>query len=213
MPHIVATQYLRVRADPERRPNKSSPYRPPQSKVTFTATSPLYEYSSSRLWLAYGLAIAMTTLIVIAGLTVMYISSAAYTNSFSTTLRLARGAHLSQKIVGKDYDGKEPLPEYLENATISFAGSALWRQDAHSDAEYELIPVCAPEPVTKQESPDWHADSYGQLALQSSTEEGEGNEVNERSPKSSAGSSTESLIAQAEEVNIGPTSRPGSRNI
>ena len=109
----------------------------------------------------------MSTLNVIAGLTVMYISSAAYTNSFSTTLRLARGAHLSQEIVEMDYDGKEPLPQYLEKATIAFAGSVLWRQDANSDVEYELVPVYAPEPVTTQESSDWRADSAQLVPAQS----------------------------------------------
>jgi hypothetical protein len=119
---------------------------------------------------------------------------------------------LSQKIVEKDYDGKEPLPEYLEKATISFAGSALWRQDAHSDAEYELVPVYAPEPVTQQESPEWHADSCGQSALQSSIEERQGNETSERSPEGSAGSSAESLIADIEEVNIESPPRPRSQS-
>jgi hypothetical protein len=154
----------------------------------------------------------MSALIVIAGLTVMYISSAAYTNSFSTTLRLARGAHLSQEIVEKDYDGKEPLPEYLEKATISFAGSALWRQDANSDAEYELVPVYAPEPVTTQEGSDWRAVSCGQSALQSSIEERQGNETNEGSSGGSAGSSAESLIADIGELNIESPPRPGSQN-
>jgi hypothetical protein len=197
-----------MRANPERRPNKSSPYKLPQTEVTFTSTSPLYEYSSSRLWFAYGLAIAMATLIVIAGLTVIYISSAAYTNSFSTTLRLARGAHLSQEIMEKDYDGKEPLPEYLEKATISFAGSVL----REKDAEYELVPVYAPEPATTQESPDWHAGSYGQSALQSSIEEREGNETDERCPGSSAASGAESRAADIEDVNVGPPPRPASQN-
>jgi hypothetical protein len=109
---------------------------------------------------------------------------------------------LSQKIVEKDYDGKEPLPEYLEKATISFAGSALWRQ----------VPVYAPEPVTQQESPEWHADSCGQSALQSSIEERQGNETSERSPEGSAGSSAESLIADIEEVNIESPPRPRSQS-
>lgn len=61
-----------MRTDPELRPSKSSPYKS-QSQVTFTATSPLYEYSSP---LAYGLAIAMTALIVIADLT-EYVGGAA----------------------------------------------------------------------------------------------------------------------------------------
>lgn len=84
-----------------------------------------YEYPTGRLWLACGLAIAISTLIVIAGLIVMYLSSAAYNSSFSTILRLSGGAHLGQEIVDDDHDGKEPLPEYLAKSNISFAGAAL----------------------------------------------------------------------------------------
>lgn len=103
--------------------------------------SPIYEYSRSRLWLAYGLAIAISAFIVIAGLTVMYLGSAAYNNNFSNILRLARGAHLSHEIFEEDHDGKEPLPKYLEKATVSFSGTAPWRHHAASDTEYKHIPA------------------------------------------------------------------------
>jgi hypothetical protein len=136
----------------------------------------VYEYSGHRLWLAYGLAIAISALIVIAGLIVMYLSSAAYNSSFSTILRLGRGAHLSQEIIDGDHDGKAPLPKYLEMATISFAGAALLRKDTNGDAEYELVSVQAPEPVTMQGSPDGRADSFRPSTLQSSTEGCEGRE-------------------------------------
>ena len=75
--------------------------------------SPVYEYSDYKLWLAYGLAITISVITVIAGLIVMYLSSAAYNSSFSTILRLGRGAHLSREIVDGDHGGKEPLPKYL----------------------------------------------------------------------------------------------------
>ena len=195
--------------------NKSSPYKPPQSLVTFTATSSVYAYSSPRLWLAYGLAIAITVLIVTAGLTVMYISSAAYNSSFSTILRLARGAQLSHEIVDKDYDGKEPLPKYLEKAIISFAGAALWNQGANSDAEYELVPVQAPERVSMQESPDGRSVSHRQSTLQSSIEECEGRESNEMSPDGLVrglqdnGSDVESPSPTTEEGDIGPSPQSG----
>jgi hypothetical protein len=121
----------------------------------------------------------MTALIVIAGLTVMYISGATYNSSFSTILRLAKGAHLSHEIADKDYDGTEPLPKYLEKATISFAGSALSNDYANSDSEYELVSVQAPEPAATQESLGGHADSHRPSTLQSSTEYAEGRESNE----------------------------------
>jgi hypothetical protein len=117
----------------------------------------VYEYAGHRLWLAYGLAIAISALIVIAGLVVMYLSSAAYSSSFSTILRLGRGAHLSQEIVDGDHDGKDPLPEYLEKTTISFAGTGLWKKDADGNADYELVSVQAHEPSTTQESHEGRA--------------------------------------------------------
>ena len=136
--------------------------------------SPVYEYSSGRLWLAYGLVIAISTLTVIAGLIVMYLSNAAYSSSLSTILRRSRGAHLGQEIVDGDHDGKEPLPEYLAKSNISFAGAALWKQHTDGDAEYELVPVQVPEPVTTQESPGGRVDSHRQSTLRLSAEEYEG---------------------------------------
>lgn len=180
--HIfLATLYICVSANVKQfpRPNKSSSYKPPQSQVTFTTMSPVYEYSDYKLWLAYGLAITISVITVIAGLIVMYLSSAAYNSSFSMILRLGRGAHLSREIVDGDHDGKEPLPKYLEKATISFAGSAVRNDYANSDGEYELVSVQAPGPATTQESLGGHADSHRPSTLQSSTEYAEGRESNE----------------------------------
>lgn len=139
----------------------------------------MYEYSGHRLWLAYGLATAISTIIVAAGLIVMFLSSAAYNSSFSTMLRLGRGAHLSQEIVDGDHDGKEPLPKYLEKATISFAGTALWRKDADRDAEYELIPVQTSEHAAIQVRSGGRAGSHGPSTLRSSIEVYEGRDSNE----------------------------------
>jgi hypothetical protein len=196
------------------RPNKSSSYKPPQSQVTFTTISPVYEYSGHRLWLAYGLAISISVLIVIAGLIMMYLSSAAYNSSFSTILRLGRGAELSQEIVDGDHDGKELLPEYLEKATISFAGTALRKQGSNDDAEYELVPVQATDVLTTQESPSGRADSHRPSTLQSSTGECEGRESTLTSPDEPVqwpqgnGSDARSHSPSSEEGEIESPSRP-----
>lgn len=208
--------YTRVPADVGKilRPNKSSSYKPPQSQVTFTTISPVYEYSGHRLWLAYGLAIAISVLIVIAGLIVMYLSSAAYNSSFSTILRLGRGADLSQEIVDGDHDGKEPLPEYLEKATISFAGTALRKQGSYGDPEYELVPVQATDVLTTQESPGGRADSHRPSTLQSSAGECEGRESSVISPDKPVqwpqgnGSDAQSHSPSTEEGGIEPLPRP-----
>lgn len=75
------------------------------------------------------------------------------------------------------------MPEYLERATISFAGSALRNDYANSDGEYELVPVQVFEPVTTQESPEGRADSHGPSTLRSSTEGSEGRESNAMLPE------------------------------
>jgi hypothetical protein len=138
--------------------------------VTFTTISPVYEYSQSRLWLAYGIAIAISILIVIAGLVVMYLGGAAYNNNFSNILRLARGAHISHEIIDWDHDGKEPLPEYLEKANISFSGTALWQKQASGEAKYDLVPTQGPKAATLVNDRDPDVESGGRSIHDSETE-------------------------------------------
>jgi hypothetical protein len=145
----------------------------------------------------------------------MYTSSVAYTNCFSTILRLARGARLSHEIVEEDYDGKEPSPKYVEKTTISFAGATSWRQAVNDDAEYELVPVQAPEPVATQDTPDEHADSHRPSTLHASNEGCEGRESNEmvleepvRWPQGN-GSDARSHSSNVEEGDIGCSPRSG----
>ena len=125
------------------RPNKSSPFYPPPSNVTFLTLHSVYEYSHYKLWLAYGLAVAASGMIVILGLVIMYLSGTSYSNNFSSLLCLSRGARLSRKIVESDYDGNEPLPKYLEKAKINFAGGALSRTAASGNPEYVPVPTQA----------------------------------------------------------------------
>lgn len=132
--------------------------------------SPAYEYSKSRLWLAYGVAIAISAVIIVAGLTVMSMGSAAYNNNFSNILRLARGAHLSHEVANEDHDGKEPLPKHLQKATISFADTALWRQHASNDPEYKLVPVEASEHAALHDGHDTYAEPGAQPSHQSRNE-------------------------------------------
>jgi hypothetical protein len=98
---------------------------------------------------------------VIAGLTVMYLGGAAYNNNFSNILLLARGAHLSHEVIDGDHDGKEPLPEYLEKATISFAGTALWQKQASGEAKYDLVPTQGPKAASLVDDRDPDVESGG----------------------------------------------------
>lgn len=56
---------------------------------------------------------------VCVGLSGIVLSGASYSESFSTVFRFAKGAETSvQEIATEDLDGRDPLPEYLGNASI-----------------------------------------------------------------------------------------------
>jgi len=90
---------------------------------------------------------------------------------------------LSQEIIDGDRDGKEPLPDYLEKATILFAGTALWEQDANGDAGYQLVSVQAYEHVATHEVSGERADSRRQSTINPSTGEYGGRGSNEMLPE------------------------------
>ncbi len=60
------------------------------------------------------------TISVLLGLLAMFSNGIAYTNHFSTIFRTARYAEMGVTIFSEDADGKDPLPKYLSQATISF---------------------------------------------------------------------------------------------
>ena len=86
---------------------------------------PVYIYARSRLWLAYGLGIACSTLIVCIGMLAIYMNGASFSNTFSTLLRLGRGASLSSEIEKVDLDGRDPLPEYIKNMKVKFSKTSV----------------------------------------------------------------------------------------
>jgi hypothetical protein len=100
----------------------------------------------------------------------MYMGGAAYNNSFSNILRLARGAHLSHEIIDGDHDGKEPLPKYLEKSTISFAGSRLWQKKSSGEAKYDLVPTREPKVASSRNDRDPDVESGERSTRHSPTE-------------------------------------------
>lgn len=86
---------------------------------------PVYIYARSRLWLAYGLGIACSTLIVCIGMLAIYMNGASFSNTFSTLLRLGRGASLSSEIEKVDLDGQDPLPEYIKDMKVKFSKGGI----------------------------------------------------------------------------------------
>jgi len=87
--------------------------------VTQPAFHVVYAYSVWKLWLAYGIAILVSALAVIVGMTVIWLHGASHSNNFSAIFRTARGAQLSVKIENEDLNGQDPLPKYLEEATVA----------------------------------------------------------------------------------------------
>lgn len=71
-----------------------------------------------KLWLAYGIAIALNTGALVFGAIAMLANDATYSNSFSTILLAGHGAKLSVEVADRDKSGNDPLPAYLEKATI-----------------------------------------------------------------------------------------------
>lgn len=99
------------------RPNYSSPYAPEaKENVTFTSYHNIYVYDSRTLWTAYGLAIGFTTLSVTIGMVALSLNNAAYTNDFSTVLRVSRSTDLVEEIYDNEWDGSRPLPKHLAKA-------------------------------------------------------------------------------------------------
>jgi hypothetical protein len=104
---------------PELQPNYSSPYAPPKATVTTYAEHNVYVYAASRLWLAYGLAIAFTVLAMGVGLFAISANDGTYTADFSTVLRAVQGARLSADMTMAKGNARGPLPSRLARASIS----------------------------------------------------------------------------------------------
>jgi hypothetical protein len=57
-------------------------------------------------------------LAVIAGLIVLILSGASYSDNFSTIFRVSRTAKLSVEVMDQDRSGYDPLPDYLKRARL-----------------------------------------------------------------------------------------------
>ncbi|GAP88889.1 hypothetical protein SAMD00023353_1700480 [Rosellinia necatrix] len=109
-------------------PNATSEFAPPMPIVTTTTYKSTYQYSSRQLWIAYGVAIAVSSLASAVGLLAVFINDANYSNDFSSVYRTAHSSRLDAKIQAEDMKPADPLPEYLARA-------ALYIGNSHSLAE------------------------------------------------------------------------------
>lgn len=107
---------LSLMSAPDLQPNTSSTYHPNATLVHFSTRENIYLYSASKLWLAYGLAISATFLIVVFGIVAIVANDASFSNKFSTVLRMGRGAELTEEggsglkegIKEEDFQGRNP---------------------------------------------------------------------------------------------------------
>ncbi|GAB7365597.1 hypothetical protein MBLNU230_g6666t1 [Neophaeotheca triangularis] len=98
--------------------NMSAPWAPPPTNVTFGEYHNVYEYSAGKLWLGYGVAIAVATLAVIWGFSITWSSGAFYSNNFSTIFLAARNAEIDHDTAYSS--GQDPLPKPLSRASVRF---------------------------------------------------------------------------------------------
>jgi ribosome-binding protein aMBF1 (putative translation factor) len=73
------------------------------------------------LWIAYGIATGSTLIAVAIGTAALLSNGSAYSNNFSTVLRIKKT--MSEEILEKEGDGSEPLPKRLARARVQLGKS------------------------------------------------------------------------------------------
>ena len=130
-------------------------YTPSLVNVMRPTARNVYTYSPMKLWLAYGLAILFSTLASIIGLTIIAVSGASCSDNFSNIFRVARGTYTTVASDEKDFDGRDPLPDYISDLTICLKSREL------SDDKAVLLPdfqqdqsqaMSTPRPVQRRYS-------------------------------------------------------------
>ncbi|KAJ5494704.1 hypothetical protein N7463_010791 [Penicillium fimorum] len=91
----------------------------PDTNVTITSYHNIYVYTRPILWAAYGAALSVTTLCVVAGILLYFSNDGSYSSKFSTIFRVTQGAMISTELGMKDYSGLDPLPDHIANAKLT----------------------------------------------------------------------------------------------
>ena len=122
------------------RSDQTSEFAPPLTNVTFHNYHNEYVYSASKLWVAYGIAIFIATVISVIGVIVIYVNGASHSFDFSSIFRFAWGATISDPVKDEDATGQDPLPAYLAAAKVTFVAGP------RKDHEYEEVNTTANQP-------------------------------------------------------------------
>ncbi|KAJ9300723.1 hypothetical protein DTO271G3_1887 [Paecilomyces variotii] len=138
--------------------DSSSPYARSDTNVTIIENRNTYAYSRAILWITYGIAIFLTLLSVLLGMLANRANQGSYSSTFSTIMRTTRNATLSSEIRPADCSGKDPLPEYVSDSTISFLNPGKFNIEAVEEL-----------PKGSRESED-HQDASSQLLRENNNE-------------------------------------------
>ena len=94
-------------------------------KVTLPAFENVYVYAATKLWIAYGIVIALTAVAATIGLAALIASGASYSQDFSNIFRVAHSTLMTVELRAEDLDGKDPLPSYLAGMKLTLRGSKV----------------------------------------------------------------------------------------
>jgi hypothetical protein len=109
-------------SSPQLQPNYHSTFAPARTNVTSYAEHNVYAYAVSRLWLAYGLAIAFSTLAVGLGLLGVNANKGTYTTDFSTILRAVLSGNLRVETITAEQDARGALSPEMGRRKIWVSG-------------------------------------------------------------------------------------------
>ncbi|KAK4565306.1 hypothetical protein LTR86_003923 [Recurvomyces mirabilis] len=124
-------------ADDYLQPNYTSSFAPAnqgKALVTYVQYHNIYIYSAKTLWAAYAAAVALTIIVLGIGLLSLVLNDGSFANDFSTVLRVARSAPMSDEILPQDSDGRQPLPKHLTKARVMLSAKRVPLTDKGSMA-------------------------------------------------------------------------------
>jgi hypothetical protein len=96
----------------------------PLKPVTINANSNIYRYTRWQLLSAYGIAMMLTLFAGTIGLVSLYRNKAAYSNSFSSIIRVTRESSFNLVIDVED-SGTQPTPSSVQNLKVTLDESKL----------------------------------------------------------------------------------------
>lgn len=90
----------------------------PFADVSIVQLENEYSYDRWQLWTAYGLGAVFTLISIAIGFWCMHATEAAYSNTFSTMMRVTRDSDFSGLIMDQDTSGADPRPSYLSDVKL-----------------------------------------------------------------------------------------------